>query len=129
MSSLQQSLNKIRKAKLDEHNWPKHSAELREWEKSENSQNVSAAGINSYLNTPIIDNFGTLKEDASKFLVSRYHDGNIWLDQPRAIIRKLINFIIGLPLNEEPILVGSKNPALLEKFTRSTQKGKNSKGL
>ena len=58
-----------------------------------------------------------------------YNDGKIWLDQPIAITRKLINFIIGLLLNREPIPVGSKNPSLLEKFTRSAQKGKNSKGL
>ena len=43
--------------------------------------------------------------------------------------RKLINFITGLPLNRDPIPVGPKNLALLERFTRSTQKGKISKGL
>ena len=37
MSSLQQHLNGIRKAKLDEHNWPKHWSKLREWGKSENA--------------------------------------------------------------------------------------------
>ena len=37
MSSLQQWLNRIRKAKLDEHNWPKHWSKLREWRKSENA--------------------------------------------------------------------------------------------
>lgn len=31
MSSLQQRLNRIRKAKIDEHNWPKHWTELRQW--------------------------------------------------------------------------------------------------
>ena len=68
-------------------------------------------------------------EEAIKFLISRYHDGKIWLDQPIAITGKLINFITGLPLNREVILVSSKNPSLLERFTGSTQKGKNSKGL
>ena len=57
-----------------------------------------------------------------------YHDGNIW-HQPIAITKKLISFITGLPLNGEPIPVSSKNPTLLEKFTGSPQKGKNSKGL
>ena len=37
MSSLQQWINRIKKAKLDKHNWPKHQAELREWGKSENA--------------------------------------------------------------------------------------------
>ena len=85
--------------------------------------------IKSYLNAPIVDNFGTLKEEATKFLVSRYHDGKIWLDQPITINAKIINFITGLPLNGDLVPVGSKNPALLEKFTRSSERGKNSKGL
>ena len=34
MFALQHHLNRIRKAKLDEHNWPKHWVEFREWEKS-----------------------------------------------------------------------------------------------
>jgi hypothetical protein len=129
MSSLQQQLNKIRKAKLDEHNWPKHWAKLREWGKIEKSRNLTATRIKSYLRAPIIDNFGNLKEEATKLLIGRYHDGKIWLDQPIAITGKLIIFIIGLPLNGEPIPISSKNPTLLEWFTGSTQKGKNSKGL
>jgi len=50
---------------------------LREWEKSENARNITATRIKSYLNAPIIDNFGTLKEQAAKFLVTRYHDEKI----------------------------------------------------
>ena len=82
------------------------------------------ARIKSYLNAPIVDNFGTLKEEATKFLVSRYHDDKIWLDQPITINARLINFIIGLPLNEDPVPVESKSVALLEKFTGSSQRGK-----
>lgn len=129
LSTLQQCLSKIRKARLDEHNWPKYWIEMKEWEKSENARNITVAKIKSYLNAPIIDNFGTLKEEAVKFLVSSYHDGKIWLDQPITINRKLIKFITSLPLNGEPVPIGSKNPTLLEKFTGSTQRGKNSKGL
>lgn len=80
MSSLQQGLNRIRKAKLDEHSWPKHWVELKEWAKSEGARNLSTARTKTYLNAPIIDNFNNLKEEAAKFLISRYHDGKIWLD-------------------------------------------------
>ena len=76
-----------------------------------------------------MENFSNLKEEEAKFLISRYHDGKFWLNQPIAITKKLINFITSLPLNGEPIPVGSKNPNLLEWFTGSTQKGKNTKGL
>ena len=129
MSYLQQWINRIRKAKLDKHNWPKNWAKLREWGKSEGTQNFTIAIIKSYLNAPIIDNFGNLKEEIAKFLDSRYHEGKIWLDKPITIIGKLINFITDLPLNEEPVCVSSKNPSFLESLTGSTQKGKNSKGL
>ena len=78
---------------------------------------------------PIVDNFGTLKEEATKFLMSRYHDDKIWLSQPFTINTKLINFITDLPLNGDQVPVEFENLALLEKFTGSSQRGKNSKGL
>ena len=129
LSTLQQRLSKIRNAKLYEHNWPKYWAEMREWSKLDNARNITVAQIKSYLNAPIIDNFRTLKEEVVKFLVSRYHDDKIWLDQPITINARLRNFITGLLLNGDQVLVESKNPALLEKFTGSTQRRKNSKGL
>lgn len=112
MSSLQQRLNRIKKYNLDEHNWLKHWAELREWGKSEGARNLSTTRIKTYFNAPIIDNIDNLKEEATKFLVSRYHDGKIWLDEPIGIIGKLINFITSLPLNGETIPIGLKNPTL-----------------
>ena len=63
LSTLQQRLRKIKKAKLDEHNWPKYSAEIRDWSNSEGARNITLARIKSYLNAPIVDNFGTLKEE------------------------------------------------------------------
>ena len=70
LSALQQCLSKIRKAKLDEHNWPNYWAKIRDWLKSEGARNITFTRVKSYLNVPIIDNFGTLKEEAGKFLVS-----------------------------------------------------------
>ena len=127
--ALQQRLSKIKKAKLDEHNWPKYWAEIRDWSKLDGTRNITTMRIKSYLNAPIVDNFGTLKEEAKKLLVSRYHDGKIWLDQPITINARLINFITDLPLNGDSVPVRSKIPALLEKFIGSSQRGKNSKGL
>ena len=70
MYVLQQRLDKIRKAKLDEHNWLKHWVKMRDWTKSENARNVTTARIKSYLNAPIVDNFGTFKEEVIKFIIS-----------------------------------------------------------
>ena len=46
------------------------STGLKEWAKRENAKSITEARIKSYLNAPIIDSFGTLKEEAVKFLVS-----------------------------------------------------------
>ena len=124
---LQQRLSKIRKAKLDEHNWLKYWVKMKDKGKNESGRNITASIVKSYMNAPIIDNFRTLKEEVFKFLVSWYHDGKIWLDHPITINNKLINFITNLPLNGEPVLVRSKNPTFLEKFIGSTQRGKNYK--
>ena len=86
MSSLQKRLNKIIKSKLKEHNCPNHWVKLGEWEKSEGAQNLSTSRIKTYLNLPIINNFGNLEEEASKLLVSRYHNGKFgWTSQLQSL--------------------------------------------
>lgn len=102
---------------------------MKEWGKSEGARNFSATRIKAYINAPIIDNFDNSKEEPAKFLVRRYHNEKIWLDEPIAITDNLINFITSIPLSGEPIPVGSKNLALLEWLTRLNKKCKNSKGL
>lgn len=76
-----------------------------------------------------MDNFDKLKEEAAKFLVIAYHDGKIWLDELIEITPKLINFITGIPIKGDLVPIVVKNMALVEKFTGSSSKGKNSKGL
>lgn len=56
MSAIQQRLSNIKKAKLDEHNWPKYWVKMKDWAKSENARNVIVARIKSYLNASIVDN-------------------------------------------------------------------------
>ena len=43
LSVLQQRLRKIKNAKLDEHNWPKYWAEIKDWSKSEGTRNITLA--------------------------------------------------------------------------------------
>ena len=61
MYALQQRLNRIRKSNRDEQNWTKHWVESREWGKRKNPLNFTTTRIKSYLNAPIIENFGSLK--------------------------------------------------------------------
>ena len=40
---------------------------------------------------------GDLKDLAAKYVVSRFHDGKLWLDHPMEITEDLIHHVIGLP--------------------------------
>lgn len=92
-------------------------------------RDLFVAKIKAYLNSPIMGIFDNLKEEASKFLVSRYHDGKIWIDDPIEITPKLINFITGLPVKGELVQFDVKNMALVKNITCSSSKGKNYEGL
>lgn len=129
MPPLQAQLNRIWKAILDKHNWPKYRADLKERGWTKGSMALATAKIKNYLNAPILETFDNLKEEAAKFLVSRYHNMKIWLDEPIEINLKFVNFIAKLSVKGGLAPVRVKNLALIEKFTGSSNKGKNSKGF
>jgi len=64
---------------------------------------LEKAKIRSYLSAPQIAGFYGLKEEAAKFIVSRYHEGKFWLDEPVKITLQLIRRITGLPHIEAAI--------------------------
>lgn len=107
----------------------KYWIELKEWGQTKGSRALSIAKIKTYLNAPIMANFDNINEEACKFLVSRYHDGKIWINHPIEITPKLINFITRLPVKGDLVLVRVTNMSLVEKFIGSSSKVKNSKGL
>ena len=48
----------------------------------EEAQKVSTSTILHYLNTPLMENFGGMREIISKFIISRYHKGKLYFDRP-----------------------------------------------
>ena len=86
------------------------------------------AKIKSYLNAPFLASFGTLREEATKFLISQHHDAKLWLPVPIEITTNLIRYIYDLPASNDPIPMGSKNSPLIKEFIR-IKAGKNSKGV
>jgi hypothetical protein len=129
MSPLQSQLRRIIKAMIYEHKWEKYWNELKEWGQIEGFLALFVAKIKSYLNTPILESFENNKEKAAKFLVSYYHDGKFWLDEPIKITPKLINFVTRFPIKGNPVPFGTKSMDLVNKFTGSNRKGKKSKIL
>ena len=61
------------------------------------------AGILMYLSAPQIEKMGNLKDLAAKYIVSRFHDGKLWLDNPVEIIEDLIHHVTGLPKTGERV--------------------------
>lgn len=80
MYELQIHVKNIRNEKLDEYQWGKYWNNFKKWECpqgnwSEESVYLTNAKIRSYGNAPLLPLFGSLKEEASKFIVSRYQRG------------------------------------------------------
>lgn len=62
----------------------------------------------SYHNAPLLEPFGILKEDTTKFITSWYHKGKFRLPKPIEITPRLIVFVIGLPAKVDLVLLSSK---------------------
>ena len=89
---------------------------------------MTNAKIRSYLNSPLVAAFGTLKEEATKFIMSQYIKGKLWLPDPIKIKPDLISYITGLLALRDLVPMGSRNSPLVEELT-SRKCRKNSKGV
>ena len=71
--------------------------------------------------------FGGTKETTVKFIISRYHNGRFYFDQPIDISREVISKLTGLSNTGDPVPVSIKEGPV-EELTGSAS-GKNLKGL
>ena len=71
--------------------------------------------------------FGGTKETAVQFIISRYHNGQFYFDQPIDISGEVISKLTGLSNEGNPVPVGIKE-GLVKELTGSSSV-KNSKGL
>ena len=71
--------------------------------------------------------FGGTKEAAIKFIISHYHNGRFYFDQPIDITGDVVSALTGLSNRGYPIPIGIKEWLVQELI--GTPTGKNSKGL
>ena len=61
-----------------------------------------------YANAPLMASFGGTKEDTIKFIISRYHNGRFYFDEPINISGDAISKLTGLSKKGDPVPVGIK---------------------
>ena len=125
-------LKNIKNVKVQEDPFQKLWQEIQEWAFVDNrlTQAVEKIRNNSifqYPNAPLMASFGGTKEAAVKFIISHYHNGRFYFDQPIDITGEVISKLTGLSNKGSPVPISIKE-GLVQELT-GTPTGKNSKGL
>lgn len=81
----------------------------------------------SYMSTPQVVGFNRWKEEAAKFIISGYFNGQLWLEQPIAITPGLIQKITSFPSKGDPVPKTTDPRTWIQKCIGSRM-AKNSKG-
>ena len=133
--SLKGRLNRILSAKTDEFNWDIQKKLLREWGLNEQHRWCEPAallyksGISRYFSAPQIAMFGNLKDLATKYIVSRYHEGKLWLDSIMEITAELIHQVTALPMKGDKVPMDMPSTQMIQEELGSEEEGRNSKGI
>ena len=91
------------------------------------AKKIRKSGIFQYPNAPLMESFDGIKEAAVKFIISRYHNGRFYFDQPIDITADVISKLTGLSNQGSPVPIGIKEGLVQELM--GTPTGKNLKGL
>ena len=86
---------------------------------------INDSTILNYMNSPLMASFGGTKENISKFIISRYHNGKLYFDKLVEISAETIYKLIGISNKGDPIPIGIKEG--LVKRIIGTPTGKNQK--
>ena len=125
-------LKNIKNTKVQEGPFQKIWQEIQEWAYVDNrmtqaTEKIWKSDIFNYPNAPLMASFGGTKEAVVKFIISRYHNGRFYFDQPIDITGDVISKLTGLANQGSPVPIGIKD-GLVQELTGSPS-GKNSKGL
>ena len=101
-------LKNIKNAKVQEGSWQKLWTEMQEWayvdkKPTQAGDKIKYSTIFNYVNTLLMASFGGIKEITVKFIISRYHNGRFYFDQPVDISREFIYKLIGLSNKGDPV--------------------------
>ena len=133
--SLKGRLTRILSAKTDEFNWDTQNQLLREWglkvktDGCDLAAPLYKAGITTYLSAPQLAKFGNLKDSATKYTVSHYHDVKFWMDNTVELTAELIHGVTGLPMTGDKVPMDMPSATRIREYLRSEEEGTNSKGL
>ena len=116
-------LKNIKNMKVQEGPWQNLSTEIQEWAfvKKKMTQAVEKfrrSTLFGYANALLMASFGGMKEAAVKFIISRYHNGRFYFDEPINISGDVIPKLTSLSNKGDPVPVGIKE-GLVEELTGS----------
>ena len=94
---------------------------------TEEAQKVNNSTIMNFLNAPLMEIFGGMKETIVIFIINRYQNGKFYFDTLVEISAEAIYRLTGIYNKGDPVPGGIKE-GLVERLT-GTPTGKNSKGL
>ena len=125
-------LKNIKNAKMQEGSWKKLWTEIKEWayvdkKPTQAAEKIQHNSIVNYANVSLMASFGGTKETTVKFVISRYHNGQFYFNQPVNISEEVISQLTGLSNKGDPVPVDIK-AGLVEELTGSASR-KNLKGL
>ena len=72
------------------------------------TEKVWNSSILQYPNAPLMASFGGTKEAVVKFIISHYHNGRFYFDQPIDITGDVISTLTGLSNKGDPVPIGIK---------------------
>ena len=72
------------------------------------AEKIRKSTILQYPNAPLMASFGGTKEAAVKFIISRYHNGRFYFNQPIDITGDVISKLTGLSNQGSPVPLGIK---------------------
>ena len=125
-------LKNIKNAKVQEGSWQKLWTKIQEWafvdkKMTQAPEKIKRNTLFGYANALLMASFGGMKGAAIKFIISRYHNGRFYFDQPVNISGDVISKLTGLSNEGNPVPVKIKD-GLVKDLTGSSS-GKKFKGL
>ena len=112
-------LKNIKNAKVQEGPFQKLWTEIQEWAYVDNrmtqaAEKIQKSTIFNYPDAPLMASFGGTKEAAVKFIISRYHNGRFYFNQPIDITGDVISNITSLSNQGSPVPIGIKDGLVQE---------------
>ena len=106
-------LKNIKNAKVQDGQWQKLWIEIQEWayvdkRMTQAAEKIRKSTLFNYPNAPLMASFGETKEEAVKFIISRYHNGRFYFDRLIDITRDVISRLTGLSNEGSPVPIGIK---------------------